>query len=160
MSQQHLSMADLIARAQQLAFTLYDGQLVPHRSCGIAIAQTFGLPSAPYQALRRGGLTGCGECGAIKAGELVLGELLGDPDPTGPPTEALKRAAWRYRALWQQRAVPHSASIICNDLTAPFAEFHSTARHHHCTELASQVAGCVAQVLMEEGVAPPIAPHP
>ena len=41
---------------------------------GICLAETFNLPTAPYQALRRGGITGEGECGAIKAGELILGQ--------------------------------------------------------------------------------------
>ena len=62
-----------IDAARQKAFTLYEGKTVPHRSCGIALAETFGLGTAPYQALRKGGITGAGECGAIKAGELVLG---------------------------------------------------------------------------------------
>ena len=53
---------------------------VPHRSCGIALAETFNLATTPYQCLRNGGITGKGECGAIKAGELILGEYLGDPD--------------------------------------------------------------------------------
>src|SRR5687768_1686409 len=83
----------LIAQAREKAFVLYEGIRVPHRSCGIALAETFGLPTRPYQALRRGGLTGEGYCGSIKAGELILGELLGDPDPTAPPTDALRRAA-------------------------------------------------------------------
>jgi hypothetical protein len=36
-----------------------------------ALAETFGLPGTSYQALRRGGLTGEGPCGAIAAGMLV-----------------------------------------------------------------------------------------
>ena len=67
----------LVAEAARKAHVLYEGRQVSHRSCGIALAETFGLPSAPYQALRKGGITGAGECGAIKAGELVLGEILG-----------------------------------------------------------------------------------
>ena len=67
----------LIAAARRKAHILYEGVLTPHRSCGIALAETFGLPSRPYQALRRGGITGEGDCGSIRAGELVLGELLG-----------------------------------------------------------------------------------
>ena len=82
----------LVAEAGRKAHILYEGRLVSHRSCGIALAETFSLPSAPYQALRKGGITGEGECGAIKAGELVLGELLGDPDPAGPVTEELRLA--------------------------------------------------------------------
>ena len=142
----------LIQWATQRAHTLYDGVLTPHRSCGIALAETFDLPTSPYQALRRGGITGCGECGAIKAGELILGELLGDPDPTAPVTPALRRAAARYRELWLQRVDRgRSATIICNDLTGQFDDFHAPARHAFCTQLASQVAACVAQTLLEVG---------
>jgi len=53
-----------VATARTKAFTLYEGVQVAHRSCGIALAETFGVPSRPYQALRRGGITGKGECGA------------------------------------------------------------------------------------------------
>ena len=77
---------DYVARARTTAHTLYEGVRVAHRSCGIALAETFGLATAPYQALRRGGITGAGTCGALRAGEHVLGELLGDPDPTGAVT--------------------------------------------------------------------------
>src|SRR5258706_12369282 len=91
----------LVARARDKAFVLYEGKRVPHRSCGIALAETFGLPTRPYQALRRGGITGEGECGAIKAGELILGELLGDPDPRGSVTPNL-----RAPIVWYGRTIP------------------------------------------------------
>ena len=58
------SQRDLIERARAKAFLLYEGKVVPHRSCGIALAETFNLPARPYQCLRRGGITGEGECGA------------------------------------------------------------------------------------------------
>jgi len=74
--------ASYIAAARDKAFVLYEGVRTPHRSCGIAIAETFSLATPPYQSLRRGGITGKGACGAIRAGEQLLGELLGDPDPT------------------------------------------------------------------------------
>src|SRR5450432_4011904 len=51
-----------VGAARGKAFTLYEGVLVPHRSCGIAIAETFGLPTRAYQVLRRGGITGKGPC--------------------------------------------------------------------------------------------------
>src|SRR6188472_4343478 len=86
----------LVEAAAEKAFLLYEGKVVPHRSCGIALAETFGLPTRPYQALRRGGITGKGACGAIRAGEHVLGELLGDPDPTGAVTPALRDAITWY----------------------------------------------------------------
>ena len=67
--------------ARRKAFTLYEGKTVPHRSCGIALAETFGLATASYQALRKGGITGAGECGAIKVGELVLAWRAGKSEP-------------------------------------------------------------------------------
>lgn len=140
----------LVELARRRAHTLYEGSSTPHRSCGVAIAETFHRPMQSYQALRKGGITGCGECGAIKGGELVLGEILGDPDPTGPVTDALRVAATRYRELWRRSLDPAThPSIICNDLTASFAAFRSPERHHFCTQLATMVAGCVATTLLE-----------
>src|SRR5262245_40216321 len=94
---------ELIDRARETAHVLYEGKRVAHRSCGIALAETFGLPSRPYQSLRRGGITGEGECGAIKAGELVIGELLGDPDPRGPVTPPLRAAMIWYQGSIRRR---------------------------------------------------------
>jgi len=161
MTEGPLHIDALVARATETARRLYDGVEVPHRSCGIAIAETFGLPTAPYQALRRGGITGCGECGAIKAGELVIGERLGDPDPTGAVTPALRAAAVRFRELWTRRLDTGAVkgSIVCNDLTGQFASFTSPERHEFCTRLAAEVAGCVAQAIAEQG-APPQADAP
>src|SRR5262245_2857150 len=87
--------------ARDKAFILYEGVRTPHRSCGIALAETFGLATPAYQSLRRGGITGQGACGAIRAGEQVLGELLGDPDPTGAVTPALRAAVTWYQAAWR-----------------------------------------------------------
>src|SRR5690349_10959504 len=87
-----------VAAARDKAFVLYEGKRTPHRSCGIALAETFGLPTPAYQALRRGGITGEGACGAIRAGEQLLGELLGDPDPTGAVTPVLRAAITWYQA--------------------------------------------------------------
>src|SRR5213592_3068372 len=92
-----------ITAARDKAFVLYEGVRTPHRSCGIALAETFGLPTPAYQALRRGGITGKGDCGAIRAGEQVLGELLGDPDPGGAVTPALRAAVTWYRDAWLAR---------------------------------------------------------
>jgi hypothetical protein len=139
----------LIRQARDKAFVLYEGVRVPHRSCGIALAETFGLPTRPYQALRRGGLTGEGYCGSIKAGELVLGELLGDPDPAGPPTEALRRAA-----RWYQDQVPRrfdrgpSPDYVCNNLTRPHGDFAGAARKAFCTDLTAEVAALTAEALV------------
>ncbi len=143
---------DLVAAAREKAFILYEGKLVPHRSCGIALAETFNLREAPYQSLRRGGITGEGECGAIKAGELILGEFLGDPDPTAAVTPTLREAATYYRQAWQDRLERGgSASIICNDLTRPFTDFHSPERQNFCTNIAATVAELVAKTLLRFG---------
>src|SRR5215467_8703397 len=97
--------ASYVAAARDKAFVLYEGVRTPHRSCGIALAETFGLPTPAYQSLRRGGITGKGACGAIRAGEQVLGELLGDPDPTGVVTPALRQAVTWYQSAWRARVV-------------------------------------------------------
>ncbi len=140
--------------ARDKAHTLYEGVVVPHRSCGIALAETFGLPTAAYQSLRRGGITGRGECGAIVAGRLVLGELLGDPDPTGQVTPALRDAMERYEVHWRARVDRGAApgdDIVCNTLTGPFPIFRSPERHTFCTHLATEVATAVAQALNDVG---------
>lgn len=150
-----------IAAAREKCRVLYEGLQTPHRSCGIALAETFGLPSEPYQSLRRGGITGCGECGAIVAGRLILGQIFGDPDPTGPVTEMLKAAMLDYDAAWRSRIDRGDApadSIVCNDLAGQFADFRSAARHGFCTALASDVAAVVAQVVLEHGGSVEITP--
>src|SRR5512138_152030 len=108
--------AAYIHAARGKAFLLYEGVRTPHRSCGIALAETFNLPTPAYQALRRGGITGKGSCGAIRAGEHVLGELLGDPDPTGAVTPTLREAVTWYQSAWQRRLVPDQPDIICDNL--------------------------------------------
>ena len=142
----------LVAEAGRKAHTLYAGREVAHRSCGIALAEPFSLPPAPYQALRKGGITGEGECGAIKAGELVLGELLGDPDPTGAVTDELRLAAGHYRRLWDERVDrgPGGAcgSIVCNALTSGFEDFMGEPRQMFCTSIAATVAEIVAEILV------------
>ena len=152
-----------VEAARKKAFLLYEGKVTPHRSCGIALAETFGLPTRPYQSLRRGGITGEGECGAIKAGELILGEFLGDPSPTGPPTPLLREAAALYRAEWIRRVErepggagkgiipPEQVDIICNHLTAPLGDFTGPARQRFCTSIAAQVAEIVAEILIKAG---------
>lgn len=146
---------ELIAAARAKADYLYAGVETPHRSCGIALAETFGLPSRPYQALRRGGITGEGMCGAIRAGEHILGELLGDPDPTGAVTDRLREAMiWyqeQYRARIDRGAAP---DFICNNLTRQHGDFHGAARHAFCTSLAAQVAALTAEALLRFGDRP------
>lgn len=143
-----------VQAARDKAWVLYEGKQTAHRSCGIAIAETFGVPTASYQALRKGGLTGRGECGAIVAGRLILGELLGDPDPTGPVTPELAAAMRLYDTLWPRRMnrgrAPGS-DIICDTLVSPFEVFKGPERAAFCTHLAATVAECVAEVLTRIG---------
>ena len=141
-----------VAAARDKAHTLYEGVHTPHRSCGIALAETFNLRTPPYQALRRGGITGEGECGAIRAGVLVLGELLGDPDPTGPVTESLRDAVRWYQQQWQQRLdLGDAPDIICNHLVRPLGDFHGPARARFCTSIAARVAEITAEALVRFG---------
>ena len=101
-----------ISWAGERARLLYEGVAVKHRSCGISLAETFGRRSPPYQSLRRGGITGEGACGAIKAGELILGEIFGDPDPTGGVTPRLRDAMTRYQRLWKEQVDRGEASDV------------------------------------------------
>ena len=151
-----------IDAARRKAYLLYEGRVVPHRSCGIALAETFNLPTQPFQSLRKGGVTGEGECGAIKAGELVLGCYLGDPDPTGAVTPELRGAAQRYRQEWSERVDRGEAGrqptdveldIRCNHLTAPFDDFAGAERQEFCTNIAAEVAQIVAELLVDFGAA-------
>lgn len=154
---------DLIEAAREKCFILYEGKRTPHRSCGIALAETFGLPSAPYQSLRKGGLTGCGECGAIMAGRLLLGQFFGDPDPTGGVTPTLRAAMDDYEARWRQRVDRGDApgeSIVCNTLTGQFAEFRGLERARFCTNLATEVATVCAEVILAHGGTFEITPIP
>jgi hypothetical protein len=139
--------AAYVAAARDKAFVLYEGVRTPHRSCGIALAETFNLATRPYQALRRGGITGKGDCGAIRAGEQVLGELLGDPDPTGQVTPTLRAAVTWYQDAWKQRLVPNEPDIICDHLVRKHGEFAGPARKAFCTNLASEVAALTAEAL-------------
>ncbi|HEU0035494.1 MAG TPA: hypothetical protein VFQ53_33015 [Kofleriaceae bacterium] len=138
-----------IAAARDKAFVLYEGVQTPHRSCGIALAETFGLPTPAYQALRRGGITGKGSCGAIRAGEQVLGELLGDPDPRGMVTPALRDAVTWYQDAWHRRlfAGASEPDVICDHLVRPHGEFMGPARKAFCTSLAADVAALTAEAL-------------
>jgi hypothetical protein len=136
-----------VAAARDKAFVLYEGVRTPHRSCGIAIAETFALPTRPYQALRRGGITGKGECGAIRAGEQVLGELLGDPDPTGMVTPELFAAIEWFQSAWLARLRGGNPDIVCAHLTRPHGDFAGDARKGFCTNLAADVAALTAEAL-------------
>ena len=151
--------ATYIAAARHKAFVLYEGVRTPHRSCGIALAETFGLATPAYQALRRGGITGAGACGAIRAGEQVLGELLGDPDPTGPVTASLRTAITWYQDAAATIDRGGAPDIVCNNLTRRFGDFKSPARAAFCTSIAAEVAARTAEALCRFGGArPPITP--
>ena len=155
--------AALVRVARDKARILYDGVLTPHRSCGVVLAETFGRATGAYQSLRRGGILGTGECGAIVAGRLVLGELLGDPDPTGPVTPVLRAAMVDFEARWRTRVDRGRApgeTIVCNTLTGQFAEFKSPERHRFCTDIATEVATTVAEVLLAQGYEPEVTPFP
>ncbi len=151
-----------IEEARRTAFVLYEGRETPHRSCGIALAETFGLPTASYQSFRRGGITGEGPCGAIQAGGVVLGEILGDPDPTGPVTPALKKAMEAYHRRWKESLFSGESSpdIVCNHLTEPLGDFKGEARHGFCTHLVATVAAIVAEIAIEQGAPISVTPLP
>jgi hypothetical protein len=138
-----------VAAARDKAFVLYEGTRTPHRSCGIALAETFGLPTPAYQALRRGGITGKGTCGAIRAGEQVLGELLGDPSPTGAVTPALRDAVGWYQGAWHAKLFANQAvpDVVCDSLVRPHGDFMGPARKAFCTNLAADVAALTAEAL-------------
>lgn len=141
----------LVAQAQECAAILYEGKNIPHRSCGISLALTFKRSTSAYQSLRRGGITGKGNCGSIVAGHLILGEILGDPDPQGAVRDELRQAIELYDELWQERFNKDFSNIACNDLLKDFKEFHSDERNHFCTNLASTVAELVARILLVMG---------
>jgi len=143
----------VIEQARRKAYVLYEGVRTPHRSCGVALAETFGLPTEPYQAFRRGGITGEGPCGSIQAGAAVLGQIFGDPDPTGAVTPELWAAMQDYQRLWKERLFggAQSPDIVCNHLTAPHGDFMGPERRSFCTGLTSEVAAIVAEVALAHG---------
>lgn len=149
--------ARFIDQSRAEAHRLYAGESTPHRSCGIAMAETFGHGTPAYQALRRGGITGAGPCGVAQAGRMILGERFGDPDPTGPVTEALRTAMLEYEArlpvAMDRRAAPGD-SQVCDVLTSQFDAFGSPARHGFCTALAADVAALLAEVIVRNGGEP------
>jgi hypothetical protein len=142
-----------IAAARERAFLLYEGRRVPHRSCGIALAETFGLATPAYQAFRKGGITGEGPCGSIQAGAAILGEMFGDPDPRGATTPVLRAAMQDYQRLWRERMFGGAGApdTVCNHLTAPHGEFGGEKRLSFCTNLAATVAAIVAEVAIRHG---------
>jgi len=150
------AVRERIAALREKARVLYEGKRVAHRSCGIALAETFGLPTRPYQALRKGGLTGQGACGAVQAGRLILGEFLGDPNPTGPATAALREAMAHYDGEIA-RLMPGAERATCNALVSRFKVFESEERAASCTGIESVVAEVLAETLHRFGVQLPSA---
>lgn len=134
-----------VAQARKLSNAYYTNQFGAHYSCGIAIALTFGLDPKSYRSLRRGGILGYSECGALKAGEMVLGEFLGDPDPTGPVTDELREAVAEYRRRLANAGYRPYHS--CHEFTNKFTEFDSDDRRSFCAGLVEFVAGTVAEIL-------------
>lgn len=150
---------EIAAALREKARVLYEGRITPHRSSGVALAEAFGRSTAAYQALRRGGLTGEGQCGAIVAGQLLLGELLGYADPTAPAAQALQEAMVEYRAAVTRRVNTNgSATQICNDLVAHFPVFASEERAVFCTDIVATVAEIVAEIAQYHGTR--LAPTP
>jgi hypothetical protein len=148
--------AEYVAAARTKAFILYEGTRVAHRSCGIALAETFGLPTPAYQSLRRGGITGKGACGAIRAGEQVLGEILGDPNPAGGVTPELRAAISWYQDVSPTRLPTGNApDIVCNTLVRPHGDFMGPARKAFCTNLAAEVAAVTAEAIVRFGTQQP-----
>ncbi len=131
---------------------LYEGKEVPHHSCGICIACTFGLKPSAYQSLRKGGITGCGECGAIKGGEMVLGEYLGDPNPTGAVTDALRSGIEHYRQLLAEAKLTPLTAITCNHLVRHYPDFMGDERKAFCADLVVQITEFVQQVLDDQKI--------
>lgn len=143
---------EIVRRAREKAFVLYEGKQVAHRSCGICLAETFGVPWRAYEALRRGGLTGEGTCGAIRAGEMVLGDLLGPAGPSDPPTEAMREAFRFYQDRWKEiQAKAGWKDTVCNNLVAPHGDFKGPARAGFCTNMAADAAELVAEAMVRAG---------
>ncbi len=150
---------EIVERAKRKAYVLYEGKETAHRSCGICLSETFGLPTAPYQALRRGGITGDGQCGCILAAEMVLGQILGDPSPTAAVTPELREAITHFKLRWKETLdLGNSSDIICNHLTGQFDDFDTPERKQFCTHLASECAALVAETLLLSGVEVDITP--
>jgi hypothetical protein len=140
---------EIVAALREKAHVLYDGKRVEDRSCGCAIAEAFDVPARPYQVLRRGGLTGEGHCGAMLAGELILSDHFGHPDPWGPPTPALRDSILWYRAELARRADRGGAQgTTCNALLYRFPQFGADERHAFCLDLVTVIAEVLAEAIL------------
>jgi hypothetical protein len=138
-----------IQAARLRATALYLGEEVPHHSCGAALAVTFGVSARPYQSLRRGGIHGDRFCGSIRGGEMLLGEILGDEDPTAPVTPELREAM-----RWYQEQIPSrfdrgtSPDFVCNNLVRPLGDFMGSRRKSFCTDLSGEVAALTLEAIL------------
>ena len=80
---------------------------------------------------------------------MLLGELLGDPDPTAAVTEELRAAM-----DWYQEQIPlrfdrgSAPDYVCNHLTAPLGDFMGTERKQFCTTLTSEVAALTLEAVL------------
>ena len=138
-----------ISHSKAQATVLYKGEVVKHHSCGASIAVTFGRPAVPYQSLRRGGITGKRFCGSLRAGEMILGELLGDDSPTGKVTPPLKAAMiWYQEQIAKRFEASPQNDYVCNHLTAELGEFLGNRRKAYCTELTGKVAALTTEALI------------
>lgn len=154
-----MTREELVAALREKARVLYEGKETAHRSCGVALAETFGRDPRPYLTLRRGGLTGEGRCGAVLAGQLLLGELLGGDDFTAPAPPALREALERYRAAVAERVHAGGAdALACNALVGSLPVFQSEERAAFCTDLAATVAEIVAEIALDLGAKVEVTP--
>lgn len=141
------------AKVKQVARRLYEGKECPQHSCGICLAMTFGCNPNAYKSLRKGGITGEGECGALKAGEMILGEYLGDPSPAGPITENLQAAVAEYRKAVREKIAPAGGAYSsCSSLTGKFADSTGKERKEFCAGLVTATAEILAGILAKYGV--------
>ena len=80
---------------------------------------------------------------------MLLGELLGDADPTGAVTEELRAAM-----DWYQEQIPlrfdrgESPDYVCNHLTVPLGDFMGPRRRQFCTDLTSEVAALTLEAIL------------
>jgi hypothetical protein len=153
------SAQEIVAALREKARALYAGANVPPRSSGVALAEAFDRDHRPYQGLRRGGVTGHGECGAVVAGRLVLGEMFGYPDPTAPVSLTMREAMNLYRAeIVKRLGIAEDGSLVCNDLVRRFPVHHSEERIAFCTDIVGTVAEIVAGIALALGA--PLQPTP
>ena len=83
---------------------------------------------------------------------MVLGEYLGDPNPTGAMTDALKNGMAHYRRLLAEAGLAPLAIITCDHLVQNYPDFMGDDRKAFCADLVVKVTEMVEQVLEEQGV--------